>query len=55
LNTLFQKHQQERLEVVQAYRELLERLQRLSDGLQKIAQEAVDLVARACAQPIPDR
>lgn len=54
LNTLFQKHQQERLEVVQAYRELLEGLQRLLDGLQKIAQEAVDLVARARAQPIPD-
>lgn len=47
LNRLFQEHQGQRFQVVEAYREVLE-------GLQKLAQETSVLVQRAQSQPLPE-
>ena len=47
LNQLFQRHLDERVAVVKAYKEVI-------DGLNKIGQEFSALVRRAEEQPLPD-
>ena len=54
LNNLFQEHMRQRSDVIQAYRELVEGLQKLPQGLETLARETDALVKRAQAQPIPD-
>jgi FixJ family two-component response regulator len=54
LNGLFQRHMQERNQVVDAYRDLLKGLRDLPKGMQKLAAQTLELVERAEAQPIPE-
>lgn len=54
LNKMFQDHMRERAEIVQAYRELVDGLQRLPQGLQAVANDVGTLVKRALEQPIPE-
>ena len=54
LNDLLHQHAQERNSIIEAYRELLDGLRDLPQGMQKLAAETSKLVERAEAQHIPD-